>query len=190
MPNNPPFVDIRDTQQHRWIEDLRRIMANDPILQDFIPLLDNAWVFSTNHPISPNIHRRVKSWKDGRSHLVVFRAENTGKFTILSFEVLDWRRNIHSAFLDEVVIEIDLFSYVTEVSGDPYCIHVISHANNGPVRYQNVIGFRGSCVFDATDIQVFDLLERFPGQVENILDQIAFIGEVITSEEPDREVAQ
>lgn len=179
MPTTPHISNIPDAQRRIWLKELRQLMEADASFAGHCELVNNAHLFSRGYPVRPNQNRSINEWSDEGSHLAVFRTEDTGKFSIVAFQVIDWRRNQNVSFCDEVVIEIDLFAYVTRVNEEPYVIHVIDPKNDTPVRYQHIFTFRGTHVFDATDIQVSDLLERFPGQIENILDQIAFIADVI-----------
>lgn len=184
MPDQPPIFYVRDDRQSKWIEELRDLILADPCLAAHEPLLDGMYLYSLSSLPPFGRTGALRDWVDGQRHMAGLVDEATGKFSIVSFQVLDWRRNAYSAFFDEVVVEIDLYAQVSHLDGEPFSIHVISPTKDEPVRYQSVFVFRGNRTLDASNIQIGDLTERFPRQVENILEKTAFIADVILSEEP------
>lgn len=191
MPIKPPLeFFIPDEQRREWMDELRSAMTFDRTLSSYTDLVANGHFFSASHPVHPGKNRDIRNWADNNQHLAVFVSEDATKFTVVCFKVLDWRRNVHSAFCNEIYVEIELYAHVTQVSDAPYVIHVIDPTKDAPVCYQHIFMFHGPRIFDATDLQVGDLLERFPGHVENILDQIGFVADVVLSESPNHQVKQ
>lgn len=177
--NNPPQIDLHDAQWKLWIEELRGLMLADPVLINFEPMLEDAHLFTISRPVHPIQNRSISAWKDGQRHLAIQHWEDTGKFSIISFQVLDWRRNCFSAFSDEVIIDIDLYAETTRVGSDPYVTHVIDPTQDDPIRYNHLFIFKGRATIDTVDLQLGDLLKRFPSFVEAISNRISFLGEVL-----------
>lgn len=180
MPNDPPIIDLDLEKRHRAYDALWPIMASDPILQDYQNLLDAEYIFSRTYRRVSGALRPIHDWVDGRKHLAVFHVEATGKFAILCFEVVEAEISQVSVGIENVVIELSLYSHVTRVDAEPYVIHVVSPKDGQPIRYRHHIGrVAARAFFETADICVSDLVDRFPGQVENILAKVLFIAGVI-----------
>ena len=188
MSTTPPHLFKRDERQQEWIEELGQIMVADPVLAGFVDRLEQSLIYSNAQPAPGPRNRRIRDWHDDNPHLLVFRSDVSGKYTLVGFQVLDWRCNGHSAFLDEAIIEVDLFAYAFVMEGSNHVVHVVTPEGSGPLRYSHVFAVRGGCYFDAANVSIADVLDRFPGQVEIVLDQIAFVADVLLGEEPVEEV--
>jgi hypothetical protein len=180
MTNQPPLIDLALAKRRRAGELLRPIMASDPVLQDYHDLLDVEYIFSATYRGAAGPTKPTRDWVDGQKHLAVFQVEATGKFAILCFEVLSADISQASVGIEDVVIEFSLYSHITHVDAQPYVIHVVSPGDGQPIRCRLHVGRLGArALYETSDISVSDLVDRFSGQVENILGKIAFIAEII-----------
>jgi hypothetical protein len=180
MPNDPPIIDLAREKRRRACELLRPIMASDPVLQDYHDLLDAEYIFSATYRGAVGPTKPTRDWVDGQKHLAVFQVEATGKFAILCFQVLSAVISQASVGIEDVVIEFSLYSHITHVDAQPYVIHVMTPRDGPPIRCRLHVGRLGArALFETSDISVSDLVDRFSGQVENILGKIAFIAEII-----------
>jgi hypothetical protein len=180
MSNDPPIIDLALEKRSRTYDALLPIMASDPILQDYQNLLDAEYIFSPTHRQVAGAWKPTRAWVDGQKHLAVFHVEATGKFAVMCFEVLSVGISQASVGIEDVVIEFSLYSHITHVEAHPYVIHVMTPNDGLPIRCRLHIGRLGArALFETSDISVSDLVDRFTGQVENILGKIAFIAEII-----------
>jgi hypothetical protein len=180
MSNDPPIIDLELEKRSRVYDALRPILASDPILQDYQNLLDAEYIISPTRRRAAGAWRTTRAWVDGQKHLAVFHVEATGKFAVICFEVLSAGISQASVGIEDVVIEFSLYSHITHVEAQPYVIHVMTPKDGQPIRCRLHIGRLGArALFETSDISVSDLVDRFSGQVENILGKIAFIAEMI-----------
>lgn len=180
MSNDPPIIDL-DLEKRRCVHDtLSRIMASDPLLRQYQNLLSAEYIFSPTYRRVLGLLPPTRDWVDGQKHLAVFHVEATGKFAILCFEVVEAQISSVSVGVENVVIELSLYSHVTRVEAEPCVIHVVSPEDGQPIRYRHHIGrVAAQAFFETADICISDLVDRFPGQVENILAKVLFIAGVI-----------
>lgn len=184
MPTHPPQSNFHRLPRKDWLEELQKIMNSDPCLRMHIHRLEHALFFSDSHPVPDSGHNRVMDWHDDTRHLLVYRAEATGKFTIIGFEVLNWRWSFVAGFQAEAIIEIDLLAHASIIEDQPVVILVISVGITGSIRVVQIFGPSHHTGSEASVVAIGDLQNRFAGNVENILDQIAFVAEVLGNVAP------
>ncbi len=184
MPNRTPLINLTQEQRRRWLSDLRDILAAERSLVEYLPLLNGAVIFSERQTVHSPRNRQAKNWRDGKRHMIAYRNDAKAKFTVICFRVLDWRHSAFSALFDEAVIQIDLFCQASHLNEAPFVIPVIENQYSGSLRYCHALACSKSNIFDSINISIADLLDRFPGYAETILDQVVFIAEVIFSDPP------
>lgn len=173
-------IDFILEKRIRAYEALVPIMASDPLLSMYQNLLSMEHVFLTNLRNVENLDKPTQQWPGGKKHLVALHIESTGRYAVLCFEVLMAEISGASVGLETLVIELNLYSHISTFNGEPTVVHVVSPNDGRPIRYRHHLGrANASCAFETVDISIADLVERFPGQVENILEKILFISEVI-----------
>jgi hypothetical protein len=180
MSNDPPIIYF-DLEKRRRVHDtLCQIMASDSLLRQYQNLLDPEYIFSPSYGRDSGAVKPIRDWVNGQKHLVVFHTEATGKIAILCFEVVASEISSLSVGIENVLIELSLYSHVTHVEAEPYVIHVVSPEDGQPIRYRHHIGRVDTrAFFETADICISDLVDRFPGQVENILAKVLIIAGVI-----------
>ena len=172
------IIDFVQEQRVRLLDEVRQIMLGDPILEPFEPLLTVDLMFPQPEDDLVDARSRVSGWVGQGDMLTVLHSSAQGKFTLLGFRVDAFGPSDMSVVFDEVTVDLVLYVYVSRIGPDPFPIHIITPQHDQPVRYRQILGKSRGEVLDAIDISTTDLMNRFPGQVENILTQIGFLAQV------------
>lgn len=178
----------KEPRQHQDANRLRELLLRDPVLQAYERLLPSAFILSAERQPDRRVQSPLTAWERVGDQMVILVNADWVRVAVCVFRVLGAYSSAFPLPVDTLTVQIIAFAFVVQVDDEQHAIHVISHGGTGALEYQHVFVRRANHILHSSDIDVPDLLERFPGHAENILDQIACLASVLLFEDPTNEV--
>lgn len=119
-----------------------------------------------------------------RPRMAVFHDELADSFYVVIFTVKCWPTEQTRNGPYEPLVLIQGITQVGYVYGEPLFVHRIKADVDEPLKVRYRLNFDVMNVSIEAALDVRRLLERFPRQVERIIEMTGFVGEVIASK-PD-----
>jgi hypothetical protein len=159
---------VSAAQKVLWKAELLGLMKANPVLMGYVPMLETALFYS-------NDLRSEVGLTEGQPQLIAYRDLILPKFVVVVCEVLRRHDEITSAAIEHAMAEITLYAQVSHFNDEPFVNFVVSPRDSEPVVFLTHTTGCGSSKLVGTTLGLNGLLDRFPGQVENILTQISFV---------------
>ena len=178
----------KETQQHQDTDRLRELLHRDPVLQAYERLLPSAFIIPAERQPDHRVQSPLTAWERVGDQMVILVNADGFRVAVCVFRVLGAYSSAFPLPVNTLTVQIIAFAFVVQVEEEQHAIHVITPGGTGALEYQHVFIRRANDILHSSDINVPDLLERFPGHAENILDQIASLASVLLFEDPTNEV--
>lgn len=155
-------------------DELRELLSRDVALSGLGSLVDQATLVIDGLRQSEPDTPPQAILASGMPHMVVHWSSQSGLFAVTVCEVLATVDAAHRAAYSWVGVNVSTLLKIKSVDGQVICVMTHAPSQGSPIHFYQRVSKGMSLALNRTEIPLHELLDRFPREVERVIDHIAF----------------